>query len=505
MGFAQLRDKKALQSGKLLLSFALLFALALLFPYTGDDWAWGSEIGLKRLRSLFAGYNGRYLGNLLILCLSRSRLLCAAVTAAVLVSLCVLARKIVGWPWAGELTALFLFLAPKGIWAQTVVFASGFANYTTAALLLLLFEAMAWRGAEHPMKRPWLSAAAFALTGFVGSLFMEHVTIAALLLSAGFSLMLRARSGRWRLPLLAHTAAAAAGAALMFSNSAYRSIAAGTDNYRSFSDGGLIDRALHNYFYMIYQKGFLQNAFLNVALFVVCLFAFFLLRKRLHTWAARLCLAVQGAFACYSLFAVCYVPDERKGGFLYAEGLFALLGLAALFGTLLYLAAALRDPAIKRRILFNEAAILLLLAPLFPVTPLMDRCFLPSYLMFVLLLSLAVKLCASALRAVQTQALQESIQEAKMLVKAGLAAALAALYLFQAGVFYSVHKADVARLAHIRAELEAGKTEAEVLILPYKSFLWTSTPDRHVWDGEYKAFHGLPQELQLTAVSEYTE
>ena len=46
--------------------FVLISALCWLFPYTGDDWAWGSQIGIDRLNSWFANYNGRYLGNIFV-------------------------------------------------------------------------------------------------------------------------------------------------------------------------------------------------------------------------------------------------------------------------------------------------------------------------------------------------------------------------------------------------------------------------------------------------------
>ena len=29
-------------------TFALFFALGMIFPYTGDDWTWGSYVGLGR-------------------------------------------------------------------------------------------------------------------------------------------------------------------------------------------------------------------------------------------------------------------------------------------------------------------------------------------------------------------------------------------------------------------------------------------------------------------------
>lgn len=42
-----------------------------LIPYACDDWAWGSSIGIERLERFFAGYNGRYLGNLIVIAITR--------------------------------------------------------------------------------------------------------------------------------------------------------------------------------------------------------------------------------------------------------------------------------------------------------------------------------------------------------------------------------------------------------------------------------------------------
>ena len=44
--------------------------LALSFPRL-DDLTWGSSVGLDRLSNWFAGYNGRYVGNLIVIALTR--------------------------------------------------------------------------------------------------------------------------------------------------------------------------------------------------------------------------------------------------------------------------------------------------------------------------------------------------------------------------------------------------------------------------------------------------
>ena len=51
-------------------------------PFCSDDWAWGASVGAQRLASHFRGYNGRYLGNLLILLLTKSKFINILVTAS---------------------------------------------------------------------------------------------------------------------------------------------------------------------------------------------------------------------------------------------------------------------------------------------------------------------------------------------------------------------------------------------------------------------------------------
>lgn len=67
-----------------------------MFPYTGDDWAWGSQLGLDRLDNWFDNYSGRYFGNLIVLALTRSNILKAVVMAFCLTGIIVLVNKLTG-------------------------------------------------------------------------------------------------------------------------------------------------------------------------------------------------------------------------------------------------------------------------------------------------------------------------------------------------------------------------------------------------------------------------
>ena len=93
-----------------LVCFLVCAVLAWFFPYSGDDWAWGSEIGADRLRSWFEMYNGRYVGNLFVLAMTRSNLAKALIMSVCLVGILFCIERIGGGKSAFYTGALFLAL-----------------------------------------------------------------------------------------------------------------------------------------------------------------------------------------------------------------------------------------------------------------------------------------------------------------------------------------------------------------------------------------------------------
>ncbi len=81
----------------LTIAAALICVGALMYcvPLSLDDWAWGGKIGIERFETMFKGYNGRYLGNFLILAMSRSKILRVAVMTLVTVSIPLIISKYV--------------------------------------------------------------------------------------------------------------------------------------------------------------------------------------------------------------------------------------------------------------------------------------------------------------------------------------------------------------------------------------------------------------------------
>ena len=65
-----MKNKKYINIILVVVLFFFFSIIGYLAPYTNDDWAWGSYIGIDRLNNFFSNYNGRYLGNLLVILLT---------------------------------------------------------------------------------------------------------------------------------------------------------------------------------------------------------------------------------------------------------------------------------------------------------------------------------------------------------------------------------------------------------------------------------------------------
>ena len=127
----------------ILLSVVFIFFLVVgyLFPYTNDDWAWASHIGANRFENFFENYNGRYLGNLLVLLLTRHRILRAFVIAVFLTLITNFVSKIVDKKNITILliASLLMVLLPQPLFRQAIAWTSGFTNYVPPILFTIIW------------------------------------------------------------------------------------------------------------------------------------------------------------------------------------------------------------------------------------------------------------------------------------------------------------------------------------------------------------------------------
>ena len=262
--------KSAVFTGTLFAAFALL---VLLFPYTGDDWAWGSKIGMERLATWFDNYNGRYAGNLLVMALTRSKAFNVIFTALSMVAVCWLPKRFSGsrrfFPYA--LAALLILLMPRGIFVQSVAWTAGFSNYVPPIMLTLAYFCLIGNIFEKaPQYRPGTSAAAAAI-GFVSALFMENVTLYNIAVSGLILIFVLVKFRKVFLVHVLHFAGSVCGAVVMFTNSAYGAIASGDDTYRSTAANSGLKNTVISHTETIFQQFFVKNVVTLSVLSVLCI------------------------------------------------------------------------------------------------------------------------------------------------------------------------------------------------------------------------------------------
>ena len=202
-------------------------------PYGLDDWRWGIPGGFEDF--ITGSQNGRYVGNLFEIIVTRSEVLkviLIATMATLLPLLSVfLVRRAVRWPrpeadeqktkiWMFLAATLMYLMIPREVWRQTYGWIAGFSNFGFSGVLLLLFQKHLF-AAQITEPYSFRNLAPAALTALCASLILENITVylaAITLLSLVLYVIRNKRCNGYHLVLLL---GCFAGAALMFSGSIY--------------------------------------------------------------------------------------------------------------------------------------------------------------------------------------------------------------------------------------------------------------------------------------------
>lgn len=220
-----------------LLTIALFAVFYYFLPFAGDDWAWGSDVGMDRLKNCFDGYNGRYLGNILIICVTRSVafkvLFCSLTVFAVIFTLSKIfdnlsnrknstANYIVAFSSVLLLVLpnqiAFNGISPFQIFGSTIGWLSGFTNYVVPSVFVLVFYNLV---TSKKYNGKAVCAVSF-LCGFFACLCVEHYTLFCLLFGAGAVAYRYYTCKKICKKSLSFLLGSAVGSAIMFSNSSYR-------------------------------------------------------------------------------------------------------------------------------------------------------------------------------------------------------------------------------------------------------------------------------------------
>ena len=480
------------RKGVVKICFALFFAfafLAYLFPYTGDDWAWGSSIGMGRLKTFFAGYNGRYVGNLIVLLLTRSKLLDAVVMAASFAMICFLSYAYSENPSkASPLMAAFLvFLMPKEMWAQIFPWTAGFTNYVLSALISVAYLVYAREITGKQLsdcKDTWGRSAWLFLTGFCGALFVESVTVFHICLSAAVIAYMFLMFRKYRRGHVGFLLGSVAGALAMFTNSTYDRIATGEDYYRHMPVG-LRDTV---YFALGQARNILdfilsENLWFCVVVTVLLLILMWKNRKK---WAL-----LPAAFHIGS-FLVLWREDAVVAAimdkFVFSKlitNVIPLIPPVLYVFSILIMVLCFVEKGRRFRMLLPFYCAVVSLAPLLVVHPVGWRCvFIGYFFMIVFTVDLFGYVC------------RQNISQEKWLIRT-LGLAVIAQFVLYGTIFYPIHHYDTLRLEYIRKQTEEGKKTVLMCDLPNRVYLYDSLPDNDTLAERYQLFYGLDTDLKF--------
>lgn len=212
----------------LLAVFAAAFALFFyLIPTTLDDWAWGGTTGMLRLKELFSGYNGRYLGNIFAITLNRS--LFARIVIMTTFSTLLIYEiskdedengKAVSLMLSGIILLSTIFTGyineRVNIFNQTIAWASGFSNYVIPSCLILVYL----NALKYEIQTR-LRVIILVIIGFSTSLFLENVTICMIIFSGCFSVASYINNSPQTKERVAYFVSTLTGGVVMLSNSSY--------------------------------------------------------------------------------------------------------------------------------------------------------------------------------------------------------------------------------------------------------------------------------------------
>lgn len=166
-------------------------------PFAGDDWAWGSELGLQRLNNGFNGYNGRYLGNILIIVITRSvvaRVLFCSIIMFLLIFVMSKIFDTVSLDGSSNKNFIIAFssvlvlvlpnqinfgeIQPFQIFGSTIGWLSGFTNYVVPSVLILIYYYFITIKNENKIINIFL-----VFDGIFACLCVEHYTLFCLMFS----------------------------------------------------------------------------------------------------------------------------------------------------------------------------------------------------------------------------------------------------------------------------------------------------------------------------------
>lgn len=384
------------------LIYFVFFSLSMFF--TCDDYAWYYVHEMDTL-SEYINPNGRYFTNFITYIIVSYPIIRTIIYSLVLTLYICIVTRLTSFTNNFSIKELVIvsslfFAIPGNIFSQTINWLSGFTNYTFAVVFVLIYIyyilQIVFNNYTPSIKLSILSL----VLGICGGLCNELLTIYNIFFAV-FSIIIiykfRKRVYSCNLVFLISSVVSAV---IMFSNSAYSSIAADNDVLGqrrfevSFSD--IYFRLITNLLESYTKPFVLIHIFISVGLFIIHF------KSEKNFKYSKLCLFITFVFASYSFFTT-YIhnfeslnPSYR---FKSIETAFTFVYIISVF----YLAVKYLDVKKKTSVIIYITSSLFLTIPFTILNPVTARCFYLSYVFWTLSAAVIVFDAISRIKSEETE------------------------------------------------------------------------------------------------------
>ena len=473
----------------------LVFYMMYKQPLRLDDLSWGGAIGVERYSNFFAGYNGRYLGNLAVLLLTRvPALVRTLIEEAIIVLLLTVSFNLLKEDKLSTALFFVLFFAmPLKIASQSVTWISGFSNYFISALIVLLIVYVDFEILDNEMYKSRfliLRAVEYGIVVFLGQLLVETATIYSVLLSVIVFIWYSVKNKKLSVMLTSQLLGSIAGAVAIFTNSSYYSayVHDGT-NHKSISIGNssfidLLHKIFRFYKETIAPMWFGNNLFLNILLTVIVIILCFRLRKTIGY--------VFGTIGVF--FLGCFIYDVLDGDrtVLYSDICLLVLSVIYTLFILMVIVLFVKDVTSRNRLLVMMFSTIFLMLPTLVATPIHDRCFFNTYLFWALITAEFFRLLISEVKSISVNSLN--------------IVALSNIVIIAVLISYIIGQIPAWQIEDIRMnQIEKCKSDnLPVLVIPRVpnngTYCYGSDLNSAYWLDIYKEYYGIDPSVTLVFI-----
>lgn len=486
-----LKKFKIIDNKFYLLLFLIFMLLCCFFPYSGDDWAWGTRIGLDRLSNWFDNYNGRYAGNLLVLVLTRYRAIRVIVETVSFALIVKYIYKIVNEKNKTNIliSIILLLLMPVTILRQTVTWASGFANYVLPILLILFIIYKNIKLLDDKKEfndKKIIKLIFYFIIGFVGSLFIENITLYNLFLIIIILVYEKTKFKKCSIANIIYFIGSLFGSIMMFSNSAYLTIFNNSDGYRTITKDNIIISSIKTFVSTLSDYIFIDNVVVEILLsfFIVVLITKYKSKNKNSNKTKSIVLNSCLFFTILYVFNILYISlplnDHIFDGKIKMifNCAISLLMVVSLIATSII---CIENKYKSHKILFYIGSLIVFNLPLLIITPVGPRLFLTTYVFYILII-------LEILDYIYKNKLSCIHSLLRIIVLIGFS------YLII--IYYSIYRVDVIQVEYI----EKYKNDSSVLYLPalpHSEYIHCTNKETGVFGERYKLFHGINQNITI--------